>query len=609
MMEPVLPDQIYGYLCKGEVRTLSHGMKHISRIRLYTQGADKSVLIDIENRPSGLLQQPEIPVWKWEGVAMDFVTKLPRTSSGHGTIWVIMDRLTKSTHFLPMREDYKMERLARLYLNEIVARHGVPISIISDHDSRFTSRFWQSMQEALGTLLDMSMAYNPQTDSHSERTIQTLEDMLRASVYYSNGSWDKCLTPIIEVEVENVKYDRLNRDRKPLEFSVGDYVLLKVSLWKGVVRFEKKRKLAPRFVGPLEIIKKVGFVAYRKCLWMRYPSDAKLNFVEEPVENLEREFKKLKRSRIAIIKVRWNSKRGPEFTWEREDQMKLKYPICLVMFRVEFLLFGLKVKPTAHHVLLTFSEYPFSEVKEDSLMTVADLEEVIKSKQQIELLFQQYEQFMIPEEESIDNAFAKFNTIITSLKALDEGFSSKNYVRKSLRALHPKWRAKVTEIEESKNLTTLSLDELIGNLKESSDDDSSTSDSEDEEYAMAVRDFKKFFKRRGRFVRQPHEERKSFQRNKDDKNGKGERKYFKCGDPNHFIGECSKQSKYQNQKAFVGGSWSDSDEDEEEKTKDEKCLMAKASNEVLSETEYFSDDQSSLNKNNLDSDYSRLCKI
>ncbi|GJR61301.1 zf-CCHC domain-containing protein [Tanacetum coccineum] len=206
-----------------------------------------------------------------------------------------------------------------------------------------------------------------------------------------------------------------------------------------------------------------------------------------------------------------------------------------------------------------------------------------------------------------------------------------------LKALHSKWRAKVTAIEQSKNLTTLSLDELIRNLKvyeevikkdsetvknnreqsrsialkarkESSDDDSSTSDSEDEEYAMAVRNFNKFFKRQGRFVRQPHEERKSFQRNKDDKNGKGERKCFKCGDPNHLIGECPKQSKYQNQKAFVGGSWSDSDEDEE-KTKDEKCLMAKASNELLSKTEYFSDDQSSLDENNLDSEYSRLCKI
>ncbi|GKB70078.1 zf-CCHC domain-containing protein [Tanacetum coccineum] len=117
--------------------------------------------------------------------------------------------------------------------------------------------------------------------------------------------------------------------------------------------------------------------------------------------------------------------------------------------------------------------------------------------------------------------------------------------------------------------------------KESSDEDSSTSDSKDKEYAMAVRDFKKFFKRQGRFVRQPHDERKSSQRRKDDKNGKGERKCFKCGDPNHLIGECPKLSRNYNQRAFVGGSWSDSDEDEEERTKDEKCLMAKASNEFL----------------------------
>ncbi|GKF64247.1 putative reverse transcriptase domain-containing protein [Tanacetum coccineum] len=115
-------------------------------------------------RLSGLLQQPKIPEWKWEWIAMDFVTKLPRPSSGYDTIWVIVNRLTKSAHFLPMREDYKMDKLARLYLNEIVARHGVPISIISDHDSRFTSKFWQTMQEALGTKLDMSMTYHPQTD-------------------------------------------------------------------------------------------------------------------------------------------------------------------------------------------------------------------------------------------------------------------------------------------------------------------------------------------------------------------------------------------------------------------------------------------------------------
>ncbi|GKF90171.1 zf-CCHC domain-containing protein, partial [Tanacetum coccineum] len=163
----------------------------------------------------------------------------------------------------------------------------------------------------------------------------------------------------------------------------------------------------------------------------------------------------------------------------------------------------------------------------------------------------------------------------TSLKALDEGVSSKNYVRKFLRALHPKWRAKITAIEESKDLTSLSLDELIGYLKvyeviikkdsemvkgkreqsrslalkvkkESSNEDSSTSNSEDEEYAMAVRDFKKFFKRRGRFVRQPHDERKSSQRSKDEKNGKSKRKCFRCEDPNHLIRECPKPPRNKN---------------------------------------------------------------
>ncbi|GJR61977.1 putative reverse transcriptase domain-containing protein [Tanacetum coccineum] len=201
----------------------------------------------------------------------------------------------------------------------------------------------------------------------------------------------------------------------------------------------------------------------------------------------------------------------------------------------------------------------------------------------IDLLVQQHEQFTVPEEESIDNAFARFNTINTSLKALDKGFSSKNYVRKFLRALHPKCRAKVTGIEELKDLTSLSLDKLIGNLKakkESSDEESSTSNTEDEEYAMVVRDFKKFFKRRGRFVRQPRDERKSFQRSKDDKNGKSERKCFRCEDPNHLIGECPKPPKSKNQRAFVGGTWSDSGEDKEEKTKDETCLVAQASNEA-----------------------------
>ncbi|GJW38682.1 hypothetical protein Tco_0064527 [Tanacetum coccineum] len=195
----------------------------------------------------------------------------------------------------------------------------------------------------------------------------------------------------------------------------------------------------------------------------------------------------------------------------------------------------------------------------------------------IDLLVQQYEQFTILKEESIDNAFARFNTIITSIKALDEGFSSKNYDRKFLRALHPKWRAKVTAIEYSKDLTSLSLDELIGNLKvyeviikkdfeivkgkreqsrslalkdkkESSDEESLTYVSKDEEYAMTVRDFKNFFQKKR--------------------------------DPNNLIGECPKPPRNKNQKAFVGGSWSDSGEDKEEKIKDKTCLMAQASNGI-----------------------------
>ncbi|GKF61727.1 putative reverse transcriptase domain-containing protein [Tanacetum coccineum] len=131
-------------------------------------GADK-MYYDLRDRYWWLCMKKDIAVC--EGIAIDFVTKLPRSSSGYDTIWVIVDRLTKSAHFLTMREDYKIDRLASLYLNEIIAGHGVPISIISDRDSRFTSRFWQSMQEALGTCLDMSIAYHPQNDGQSERTI------------------------------------------------------------------------------------------------------------------------------------------------------------------------------------------------------------------------------------------------------------------------------------------------------------------------------------------------------------------------------------------------------------------------------------------------------
>nr|GEW61307.1 zf-CCHC domain-containing protein/DUF4219 domain-containing protein/UBN2 domain-containing protein [Tanacetum cinerariifolium] len=223
--------------------------------------------------------------------------------------------------------------------------------------------------------------------------------------------------------------------------------------------------------------------------------------------------------------------------------------------------------------------------------------------------------------EYIDSAFARFNTIITSLKALDEGYSSKNSLMKFLRALDPKWREKVTTIEESKDLTSLSLDELIGNLKvhemiikkdseivkakgerkslalkakkESSDEECLTSRSEDEEYTMAVKDFKKFFKRRGRFVRQPRNDKKTFERSHDDKNGKCDIKCFRCAAPIHLIRECPKPPKDENQRAFVKGSWSDSGEEDDEKVKDETCLVAQASSEVCFESSYFSDENSS----------------
>ncbi|GJS12628.1 putative reverse transcriptase domain-containing protein [Tanacetum coccineum] len=135
---------------------------------------------DEHQRPTGLLVQPDIPQWKWDNITIDFVTKLPKSSQGYDTIWVIVDRLTKSAIFVPMRETDPMKKLARMYLKVVVTRHGIPVSIISDRDPRFASNFWRSLQKALGTNLDMSTAYHPQTDGQSKRTIQTLKDMMRA---------------------------------------------------------------------------------------------------------------------------------------------------------------------------------------------------------------------------------------------------------------------------------------------------------------------------------------------------------------------------------------------------------------------------------------------
>ncbi|GKB01502.1 putative reverse transcriptase domain-containing protein, partial [Tanacetum coccineum] len=246
-------------------------------------------------RPSGLLQKPKIPEWKWDKITIDLITKLPRSRSGHDAIWVIVDSLTKSAYFLAIREDFSTEKLARLYIDVIVERHGVSESIISDQDGRFTLHFWQTVQRALGTRLDLSTAYHPWTDRQSERTIQTLEDMLRACVIDFDGNWNVHLplakSPVLWVEIgegsligpelvldttdkvvlikEKLKAARdhqksyADKRRKPLEFEVGDRVLLRVSPWKGVMRFGKKGKLAPRYVGSFEILERIGLVAYR----------------------------------------------------------------------------------------------------------------------------------------------------------------------------------------------------------------------------------------------------------------------------------------------------------------------------------------------------------
>ncbi|GJV66085.1 putative reverse transcriptase domain-containing protein [Tanacetum coccineum] len=275
---------------------------------------------------------------------MDFIMKLPKLSQGYDTIWVIVDRLTKSAIFVPMRETDLMERLARIYLKE----------------------------KPLGTSLDMSTAYYPQTDRQSERTIQILKDMLRACVIDFGNGWAEVgevqLTGLEIVQETTEKVIQIKQriqaahdqqksyadlKRKLMEFQVGDRVMLKVLPLKWAVCFGKWGKLNPRYVRPFKVVAKVGGVSYKlelpqelsrvhntfhvsnlkKCYAdepLAIPLDGlyiddKLHFVEEPVEIMDREVKRLKQSRIPIINVRWNSRRGLEFTWEREDQFQKKY--------------------------------------------------------------------------------------------------------------------------------------------------------------------------------------------------------------------------------------------------------------------------------------------
>ncbi|GJW63228.1 putative reverse transcriptase domain-containing protein [Tanacetum coccineum] len=314
--------------CQGNLRELIMHESHKSKYSVHP-GSNK-MYQDLKKLYWWPNMKAEIDTYN---ITMDFVTKLPKTTTGQDTIWLIVERLTKSAYFLPMKETDSMEKLARQYLKEVVSRHGVP------------------------------------TDGQSERTIQTLEDMLRACVMDFEKGWDrhlplveffynnsyhtsikaapfealydqKCRSPICWAEVGDAQLtDRqksyADRRRKPLEFKVGDKVMLKVSPWKGVIRFGKQGKLNPRYIRPFKIIAKKCFVDEPLAIPLEeIHIHDKLHFIEEPVEIMDREVKRLKQSRIPIVKVRWNLRRGPEFTWEREDQMKKKYTHLFVQKHV-----------------------------------------------------------------------------------------------------------------------------------------------------------------------------------------------------------------------------------------------------------------------------------
>ncbi|WVY99024.1 hypothetical protein V8G54_031175 [Vigna mungo] len=351
-------------------------------------------------RPGGMLQQLDIPQWKWDSISMDFVTHLPRSSRGHDSIWVIVDRLTKSAHFLSINQKMSMEKLTELYIREIVRLHGVPENIVSDRDPRFTSRFWQKLQDALGSRLRMSSAYHPQTDGQTERTIQSLEDLLKACVLDHLGGWSeilplveftynnsyhssigmapyealygrRCRTPLcwfqdgeaisigpelLQQTTEKVKLiqERMrttqsrqksyaDRRRRPLEFNEGDHVFLRVTPITGVGRAIKAKKLSPKFLGPYEILRRIGPLAnlhnvFHVSQLRKYIPDPThvlevddiqvredLTIEAGPVRVLEAQTKNLRGKKIRTVKVLWNEK-TQEMTWELEEIMKNEYP-------------------------------------------------------------------------------------------------------------------------------------------------------------------------------------------------------------------------------------------------------------------------------------------
>ncbi|CAN6679433.1 unnamed protein product [Malus baccata var. baccata] len=298
------------------------------------------------------MQPLPVPQWKWENITMDFVYKLPHTQNGFDGVWVIVDRLTKSAHFIPVREKYPLNKLAKLFITKIVKYHGVPVNIISDRDPRFTSKFWVAFQEALGTKLLYNTAYHPQIDGQSERTIQTLEDMLRSSVLQFGDSWHDRLN-LMEFAYNNSFHSSIGMS--PFEALYGRACRTPLC-WseRGVVRFGKKGKLSPRYIGPYEITKRIGEVAYRLELSLEFskvhnvfhvsmlrhyvpdpshvipPQPLEINpdltYDEEPVTILDWKDKVLRNKTVNLVKVLWRNHSVEEATWETEDRMREMYP-------------------------------------------------------------------------------------------------------------------------------------------------------------------------------------------------------------------------------------------------------------------------------------------
>ncbi|KAH0719580.1 hypothetical protein KY285_015611 [Solanum tuberosum] len=276
-------------------------------------------------KPGSMTQEIDIPTWKWEVINMDFITGLPRTRRQHDSIWVIVDRVTKSSRFLAVKTTDSAEDYPKLYISEIVRLDGVPLSIISYRGPHFTSHFWKSFQKGLGT----------QTDGQGERTIQTLEDMFRACVIDFKGSWDDHF-PLIEFAYNNsyhssiqmTPYEALygRRCRSPVGwFEVGEAALIGPdsvldAIEKGVMRFGKKGKLSPRYVGPYRILKGISSIVPLESVAMK----DSLSYKDVPVEILDRQVRRLRNKEVASVKVWWRSQSIEEATWEAEVAMKAK---------------------------------------------------------------------------------------------------------------------------------------------------------------------------------------------------------------------------------------------------------------------------------------------